>query len=67
MPNYFDRRDYDSDEEAIADGLFAIAKALRDLGNADASTPMGGLEALGAVIREGLQNMATAIEESRKE
>ena len=67
MPNYFDRRDYDSDEEAIADGLFAIAKALHQLGNADASTPMGGLEALGAVIREGLQNMATAIEESRKE
>jgi hypothetical protein len=40
------------DEQPLADGLFAVARALRDLGNADAATPMGAMEALGAVLKE---------------
>lgn len=51
----------------VADGLFAIAEALSDLtnavhrlGNADASTPYGGLEALGMVIRDAADRIAGA-------
>jgi hypothetical protein len=38
---------YDSDVENAA---YLIAKAIDRLGNADAATPMGGLEALGEQI-----------------
>ena len=55
-----------------ANGLFSIAEALQRLGNADASTPMGGLEALGASIKNAgaklagsLDNIADAIRESK--
>ena len=47
-----------------------IASALRLLGNADAATPMGGLEALGVAIfeaakeiRGGLEDVAEAVRE----
>jgi len=63
MPGYFNPEDYVSDQQAIADGLFAIARAIRDLGNADAATPMGAIEALGVVVKEGFQHIASAIEE----
>ncbi|HUT18734.1 MAG TPA: hypothetical protein VM366_06200 [Anaerolineae bacterium] len=46
------------DEQA---GLLAIARAIHRLGNADASTPMGGLEALGKVILESNEHIAMAI------
>lgn len=57
------------DPANVVDGLFAIARnldgltrAIRDLGNADASTPMGAIEALGLVMKEGLDSVAAAIE-----
>ena len=40
------------EEPTVAEGLMSVARAIRNLGNADASTPMGGLEAHGAVIKE---------------
>ena len=46
-----------------ARGLHRIADALQRLGNADANTPMGGLEALGAVHKEGYELLANAISE----
>lgn len=57
----------DEDEQPIANALCGVAKALRDLGNADAATPMGGLEALGAVLKEGLCQVATYQGESLTE
>lgn len=39
----------------------AIARALDRLGNADAATPMGGLEALGAVLKETIEQAASEI------
>lgn len=56
----------------VYDALGAIASALRALGNNDAATSMGGLEALGLSIREaaediagGLRAIADAIEGAR--
>lgn len=46
----------------IDTGLHAIARALHLLGNADASTPMGGLEAHGAAILEAANRIAVALE-----
>jgi len=66
MARHFNRDDYDTDEEAIADGLFAIASALRDLGNADAATPMGAIENLAKELNEGLQKVAWALGEREK-
>jgi len=45
------------------EALFAIARAIHLLGNADASTPMGGMEALGKVLMEGLYEIAGALSE----
>ena len=60
----------DFSEINIADAVFDVARALRLLGNADASTPMGALEAHGAMVLEaseniagGLDNIADAIRE----
>jgi hypothetical protein len=39
----------------VRDGLSEIADALRLLGNADAATSFGGLEALGMVHKEALE------------
>ena len=46
----------------VADGLYAVAAALQRLGNADASTPMGGMEALGAVVKDGMDGVAGAMD-----
>lgn len=62
--------------DPVADALASIARALRDLGNADATTPMGAIEAFGVVvrevgdaigdaIREGLFDIAAAIRERK--
>lgn len=51
------------EENEIKEGLLAISRAIHMLGNADASTPMGGLEALGAVILESNEAIAGAIED----
>jgi hypothetical protein len=46
----------------IADGLGEVARALIQLGNADASTPMGGLEGLGKALSDSLDNVAGALD-----
>lgn len=58
----------------VVDGLFAIARsldhvarALRDLGNADASTPMGAIENLSKELKDGLTGLAMAIESRERE
>ncbi len=44
--------------------LFAIADAIHRLGNADATTPMGGMEALGKIRSESLDRIADRMEKS---
>lgn len=50
----------------VVDGLYAVAQSigrgLKLLGNADASTPQGGLEAHGAAIIEGAEKIARSLE-----
>lgn len=60
------------DEDDLTTAVFAIARALRDLGNGDACTPMGGLEALGVAlvdacgrIADALNNVAEAIRDTK--
>jgi hypothetical protein len=50
------------DGKNIASGLDYIGRMLRDLGNADAATPMGAIEGLGLVIKEGLSAVASSNE-----
>lgn len=47
----------------IGDGLQSIAFWLKHLGNGDAATPMGGLEALGAVQKEGLDSISSSLQD----
>ena len=63
------------DEALDGNGLFAIAfalmelaqaqkataRALRDLGFADAATPFGAIEAFGMVVKEGTEAIANAL------
>lgn len=51
----------DGDEMTTAEALQSIARAIHRLGNADASTPFGGLEALGMVIKESNSEIAAAL------
>jgi hypothetical protein len=44
-----------------AAALHAIARALHQLGNADAATPQGALEAHGGAILQGTQLIADAL------
>jgi hypothetical protein len=46
---------------AISRSLDAVARSINRLGNADAATPMGGLEALGAVLKDGMSEIASAL------
>jgi len=50
------------EESQLADALDRIAYALRQLGNADAATPMGGMEALGKELSESIRDIAGAVE-----
>lgn len=50
------------DSANLVDGLLSIARALNRLGNADASTPMGGLEALGKAILDSADRIANSID-----
>ena len=50
-------------EENTAMALYAIANAISRLGNADAATHFGALEALSMQIKEGLDNLAGAVGE----
>jgi hypothetical protein len=47
---------------AIAAALFALTHALDRLGNGNAATPMGAIEALGMHIGEKLERLADALE-----
>jgi hypothetical protein len=47
----------------IANGLNAIAYQLKYLGNGNASTHMGAIEAHGKFVSEALERIASAIEE----
>jgi hypothetical protein len=53
----------DWSEEPVAKQLHAISRALRDLGTADAATPLGAIEFLGVEIKEGLEAVASSIRE----
>jgi hypothetical protein len=44
------------------DAIYALSRAIRDLGNADASTPMGGVQALALEVKEGSERMANGLE-----
>ncbi len=46
----------------VAAGLFAIAKAIHDLGTADAATPMGAVEMLAMEVRDGTTRIAEALD-----
>jgi hypothetical protein len=45
----------------LAMSMSDVAHAIHRLGNADAATHMGGLEALGAVLKEGCDGLAVSI------
>lgn len=49
-------------DENIADAINRLARAVRDLGNADAATPMGGMEALGKAMDESAHTIARGLE-----
>jgi hypothetical protein len=58
------------DEKADSDGLYAIAlailalqRSIDRLGNADAATPMGALEAYGAHMGEKIDVLASAVQD----
>lgn len=46
---------------AIARGLHAVAQSIEKLGISDASTPFGAVELLSMEIRDGFNNLNTAI------
>ena len=55
-------------DDPVAEALHEVARSIFRLGNADASTPFGGLEAHGMAIteaankiNEGLEDVASAI------
>jgi len=52
-----------NDENPIAEAIIELARAINRLGNADAATPMGGLEMLGDHLGGRLNEIAMAIGE----
>jgi hypothetical protein len=61
------------DTENVVDAINRLARAVNNLGNADAATPMGGMEALGKAMQDsantiaaGLEHLAEAIEASNR-
>lgn len=49
---------------AIARGLEAVARSIRDLGNGDAATPMGAIEGFAVIVRDACGDIASAIRET---
>ena len=47
--------------DCLVGSIHAVAGALRLLGNANAATSMGAIEALGAVVQEGFGDIARAM------
>ena len=58
---YIDGPPNDDEGRNIVDAMFAVSYQLKNLGNADASTPMGAIEALGKCIMESNSSIADAI------
>jgi hypothetical protein len=52
----------ETEEPCLIHAIQSVARALHRLGNADAATPFGGLEAIGIQIKEASGRIATAIE-----
>ena len=52
---------YNEEENPIAESLDNVARTIRLLGNADASTPFGGLEGLGMAIIEAAEKISMAV------
>lgn len=52
---------------AIADAIETLARRVNDLGNGDAATPMGAIEAFGAHIGEKMDAMTAAIDGLRRD
>lgn len=53
----------DSNYEAanVVDGLYSVARALHALGNGNAATHMGGMEALGKAVLDSSEQIASAM------
>jgi hypothetical protein len=47
----------------LAQAVASVALQLKFLGNADAATPMGAIEAFGKVMQDGLSEIGTALSE----
>jgi len=47
--------------DCLVGAVHGVARALRLLGNHDAATSMGAIEALGAVVQEGFGDIARAM------
>jgi hypothetical protein len=45
----------------IADALHEVSDSLDRLGNADAATPLGGMEALGMALKDGLASLGVML------
>lgn len=66
MSDLLHNEDYFTDEgpaamQLCAQQLERLVYAMRDLGNGNASTQMGAIEAFGLVMKEGLGDIASAI------
>lgn len=64
-----EHRNHNEEPANVVDGLFAIARgldnvahSLRMLGNANAATEMGAIEALGVVMKEGFDRIGGSLE-----
>ena len=59
--NVEDNHSHETD--CLVGAIHGVAYALKLLGNADATTSMGAIEALGAIVQEGFGDIARAIYE----
>ena len=57
------REHIETQVDAIVHLANTIGFALKYLGNGDAMTPMGAIEALGLAVKEGLSEVGTALSE----
>lgn len=51
----------DDENKTITDAILKVAYQLKSLGNGDAATPMGAIEVLGAVHKEGMESIASSL------
>jgi hypothetical protein len=62
MARYFNPEEYDSEMEAVADGLFAIAAAIKALGSDDKVELMADkLERVADVMEGGFRSMSDSL------